>query len=175
MADISKVSVNNTEYTIKDSTARTNATAAISTASAANTTVNTKVSKTGDTVSGAVGYKNSAFDISASSRTASTYAPTLEVYDKNNNLIGYFEGSQVTDGGCRASFGCRRTVSGNQVDNGIQFRVSNAGARSIIFMGDAAEALRNGLGIPEFTYSTTALTAGTSSLTTGKIYIQYTA
>ena len=175
MADIAQIKIQNSTYNFKDATTRGNVTTANDNSASAVSTASGKVGKDGTladdrTMSGALGRKTNAIDITTIPST--TQAVNLSsVLDTNGNKIGSVEAIQnATTGNLGIKFLVRRTGTGSE-DNYINFCITPTGER-ITEVSNAA-MWRDYFSWPEYTYSTTDLTAGTSALATGKVYFVY--
>lgn len=101
--------------------------------------LNDKVSKAGDTMTGELTVQNSA--ISAKSTTADTTDDAPESYtywdikhtDKNNSVAAYWETSYSTSGTSETTFRARRNVNGSNVNNGFKLSVNKNGERFVLF------------------------------------------
>ena len=120
--------------------------------------------------------KSGTIDEDATPESNVYYAP-YEFYDKNGNKIGHLEMYETTSGGIGINYGVRRKVNGAWTWKQITMEVKSDG--TISYSVPEPASYRSALGVtdiatrPDYQVSTTDLTAGTSSLTTGKLYYVY--
>lgn len=169
MSDISKIKINDTTYDIKDPIARTDAASAVS-------AVDNKVTKTGDNMSGDLVnvdhhyyIKKSGANISADTISANQYS-VFGIKDVNNELLGYIQSAQYTNGDTSFQISARNKMTGrtNYFDNYLVLYTKKDGTSLVSINHNIAWL--NGLGI---TWGTAGKTAGTTAMTNGNIYLQY--
>lgn len=139
MADISKIEFDNTTYNVKDTTART-------AAATAQSTANDKVSKSGDTMTGPIIRKNSNMDSTAASISSSQYTTTIGVQDVNDYYVAFMEGDQINDGETRVQIAARRRDGDTNVNNSLILAVKADGTKRVMFTDAAPWRSALGLG-----------------------------
>ena len=160
------------------------------------------LSTAGGTITGNITVKKTGADISAAS-IASSQEGDFILRDKNDRIVGMVKCYEATDGKCTIQIFARRYNNSANVDNALTMSVDASGTRAVSVSESApwrnafgassglwpvslggtgastAANARTNLGVtaiatrPNYTYSTTDLTAGTSALDTGKLYFVY--
>lgn len=111
--------------------------------------VSGKVSKSGDTMTGAltntsgviIQHPSASYSDPPSAASSILYAAR----DASNNEIAQFRSQIKTNGGVQAYLNARRPVSGSAVFNGVTFEIGSDGARTVSF--DYPQGVRANLGL----------------------------
>jgi len=111
-----------------------------------------KVSKSGDTMTGALIMKGADINLRSTSNTIGTVPSTSvsdrRVYfrDKLNTIFGKLQSVFLNDGRVGMQLGAQRTVDGNLVENNVSLYIDANGNRSVTFTQIAAWRAALGLG-----------------------------
>lgn len=143
----------------------------------------TRVAKSGDAMTGNltistndlpnVSVKNTDMDRTASSLASNEYA-SFSIIDTNDQIVGYLQGYEETNGNDGLALRVYKTVSGSNVANYLNLIVSKTGERSIA-IPDAAPWL-TALGLGSTTLVTTAsniVSAASGVSISSAVYAQF--
>ena len=115
------------------------------------TALDSKVNKSGDTMTGNLTLTNTGRYEVKSSNIDITSTPSsaqrqdvVAGTDTNGSVINFYRSLQETDGSVGMEFNARRTIGNNTKFNGITFRISPSGTRSVVV--SEAEPWREAIG-----------------------------
>ncbi len=143
-----------TTFTSQISALQASTTAISTTASAIRTTANSKVSKTGDTMTGNLYINNNGILLTDSGMALGTTASTnhyeagILFRDNSTNNIGYFKPYSLTNGQQGVYIESVQNINGTNQYNTLRIGVNAAGVREITINDPAKPAWRKALGLP---------------------------
>lgn len=176
MADVSKLTINNDEYDLKDAVARADIADAQDDIAQAQDDITTlegnvetlddsKVSKSGDTMTGTLDIKSTSIDSSVTP-SASQFLTMLRGIDKNGVTVSNIRMTFTASGNEYLQFLAHRVVSG--VDKYNNFSIGLDSSGNPIFYTEHPTEFRNALGIDDTGWLTIGKPTGATYTGTAK-------